>query len=131
VICVVYDITGCTRPNPDPTDLIHAMRATAPQHGCTILGELPVVFQPHGATCTLVLAESHLTVSTWPEHSLAYIDLFTCRADTNPEQAITPILALLGAATVHGQRIQRACPPTDALEGELRLLRSGQSQDSP
>ncbi|MFB9433924.1 S-adenosylmethionine decarboxylase [Streptoalloteichus tenebrarius] len=50
-----------------------------------------------------VPAESHLTVSTWPEHELAYVDLFTCRADTDPEEAVAPILAVLGGGTVHGQ----------------------------
>jgi S-adenosylmethionine decarboxylase len=110
VIHAVYDVTGCTIPNPDPADLVEAMRATVHCLGCTILGELPVLFQPHGATCVLVLAESHLTVSTWPEHQLAHVDLFTCRADTDPEHAIAPILAALGAGTVHGQQVHRAGP---------------------
>jgi S-adenosylmethionine decarboxylase len=107
VIHTVYDVTDCTTPDPKPAELVEAMRATVRHLGCTVLGELPVVFQPHGATCVLVLAESHLTVSTWPEHHLAHIDLFTCRADTDPEQAIAPILITLGAGTVHEQRIHR------------------------
>ena len=110
MIHAVYDITDCTSPNPDPADLIQAMRDTVHQLGCTVLGELPVLFQPHGITCVLVLAESHLTVSTWPEHQLAHVDLFTCRADTDPEHAIAPILAILGSETVHGQRIHRSGP---------------------
>jgi S-adenosylmethionine decarboxylase len=110
VIHAVYDITGCTTPNPEPTELLTAMRATVARLGCTVLAELPVVFQPHGATCVLVLAESHLTVSTWPEHELTHIDLFTCRADTDPEHAISPILAAVGARIVHAQRIHRTGP---------------------
>lgn len=107
MIHAVYDVTGCGIPDPDPTALLDAMRATVHRLGCTILGELPVVFQPHGTTCVVVLAESHLVVSTWPEHQFAHVDLFTCRADSDPEQAIAPILAALGAGTVHGQRIHR------------------------
>jgi S-adenosylmethionine/arginine decarboxylase-like enzyme len=42
--------------------------------------------------------------------SLAHIDLFTCRADIEPEHAITPILDALGGTVVHGQRIHRAGP---------------------
>ncbi len=110
MIHAVYDITGCTTPNPEPAELIEAMRDTVHRLGCTVLGELAVPFQPHGATCVLVLAESHLTVSTWPEHRIAHIDLFTCRADTDPQQAIAPILALLGNRTVHDQRIRRTGP---------------------
>ncbi|MDQ3154758.1 MAG: S-adenosylmethionine decarboxylase [Actinomycetota bacterium] len=110
MIHAVYDITACTTPDPQPAELLEAMRATADRLGCTILGELPVQFQTHGTTCVLVLAESHLTVSTWPEHQLAHVDLFTCRADTDPEHAITPILDVLGGVAVHGQRIHRTGP---------------------
>ncbi|MFC0542616.1 S-adenosylmethionine decarboxylase family protein [Kutzneria chonburiensis] len=49
-------------------DLATAMREAVAQLGCTVVGELPVQFQPHGVTMVLVLAESHLTVSTYPEH---------------------------------------------------------------
>jgi S-adenosylmethionine decarboxylase proenzyme len=116
MIHAVYDVTGCRVPDPDLPDLVRAMRETVGRLGCTILGELPVVFQPHGATCVLVLAESHLVVSTWPEHQLAHIDLFTCRADTDPEHAIAPILAALGGGIVHGQRVHRRGPRNTASE---------------
>lgn len=115
MIHAVYDVTGCTSPDPEPADLLVAMRATVDRLGCTVLGELPVVFQPHGATCVLVLAESHLAVSTWPEHRLAHVDLFTCRADTDPEHAICPILDVLGGGAVHGQRIHRTDPRSAVL----------------
>lgn len=110
MIHAVHDITGCANPNPEPGELLAAMHATVDRLGCTVVGELPVLFQPHGATCVLVLAESHLTVSTWPEHQLAHVDLFTCRADTDPEQAIAPILAVLGGGATYGQRIHRLGP---------------------
>jgi S-adenosylmethionine decarboxylase len=110
VIHIVYDVTNCAAPPPEPTDLLAAMRDTATRLGCTVLGELPITFQPHGTTCVLVLAESHLTVSTWPEHNLAHIDLFTCRADTDPDHAVTPILGILGSTTVHTQHVPRLGP---------------------
>lgn len=43
-----------------------------------MLGETIVIF-PNGAiTLVLVLAESHLSLHTWPEDSLVAIDLFSC-----------------------------------------------------
>ena len=33
---------------------------------------------PGGVTATVLLAESHLCVHTWPEHSVANFDLITC-----------------------------------------------------
>src|SRR6266700_2928983 len=67
-------------------------------------------FQPHGATCVLILAESHITVSTWPEHRLAHIDVFTCRADTDPRQAIEPILSVLGGQVTRSQAVPQLSP---------------------
>ncbi|MGQ0777026.1 MAG: adenosylmethionine decarboxylase [Pseudonocardiales bacterium] len=108
--CAVYDLTDCATPEPEPADLLDAMRTAATRLGATVLGELSVLFQPHGITCVLVLAESHLIVSTWPEHKLAHIDLFTCRVDTDPQHALQPIVDTLGSTKVHGQRIQRVIP---------------------
>jgi len=110
MICAVYDLLDCTTPTPEPYALLDAMRTAVVRLGATILGELPVLFQPHGITCVVVLAESHLIVSTWPEHQLAHIDLFTCRADSDPEHALQPIIDILGSGRVHGKRIQRAMP---------------------
>ena len=64
----------------------------------------------YGATCVLILAESHITVSTWPEHQLAHIDVFTCRADTRPSRAIQPILDQLAGQVTHTQNVPRTPP---------------------
>ncbi|WP_199827670.1 S-adenosylmethionine decarboxylase family protein [Streptomyces specialis] len=88
MICVAYDLLDCARPDPGPDELITAMRKAADLLGTHIRGELAVPFRPHGTTCVLVLAESHLITSTWPEHRLTHIDLTTCRADTPPRQEV-------------------------------------------
>jgi S-adenosylmethionine decarboxylase len=83
---------------------------TADQLGCTTRAQVIEPFQPHGATCVLILAESHITVSTWPEHHLAHIDVFTCRADSAPDRAIQPILDLLAGQVTHTQNVPRIPP---------------------
>ncbi|PIE32695.1 adenosylmethionine decarboxylase [candidate division KSB3 bacterium] len=35
-------------------------------------------FSPHGITCVLVLAQSHLIAHTWPEYQGFVIDIFAC-----------------------------------------------------
>lgn len=120
MICVVYDLTDCATPNPKPHQLLGAMRAAVRRLGATVLGELSVLFQPHGITCVLVLAESHLIVSTWPEHRLAHIDLFTCRADTDPEDALEPVINAFGDPEVRGQRVTRVMPFSLAVKAASR-----------
>lgn len=62
---------------------------------------------PGGVTGLLMLAESHLTVHTFPEHASACINLFCCRP--RPEWAWSKRLGeLLGASDVHVRRVERA-----------------------
>lgn len=117
MICAAYDLVDCACPNPEPYELLHAMRESVRLMGATVVGELPVMFQPHGLTCVLVLAESHLVVSTWPEHGLAHVDLFTCRADVDPDAALRPVHEVLGCVDVRAQRLDRVMPPASAEVG--------------
>jgi S-adenosylmethionine decarboxylase len=67
-----------------------------------------VQFPHHGITCALILAESHLVLSTWPERRLAHLDLSTCRADSTPDLALEPTFQLFAPGEVRGQLIRRA-----------------------
>lgn len=41
-------------------------------------------FSPFGVSGVVVIAESHLTIHTWPEYGYAAVDLFTCGEDVDP-----------------------------------------------
>jgi S-adenosylmethionine decarboxylase proenzyme len=110
MIHAVFDITGYQHADAAPEAIMTAMRSTADQLGCTTRAQVIEPFQPHGTTCVLILAESHITVSTWPEHHLAHIDVFTCRADTSPGHAIQPILDLLAGQVTHTRNVPRTPP---------------------
>jgi S-adenosylmethionine decarboxylase proenzyme len=43
-----------------------------------VLGKQSHKFKPIGFTSLLLLSESHISIHTWPEHSLACIDILTC-----------------------------------------------------
>ena len=45
-------------------------------------------FKPYGISGVLIIAESHLTIHTWPEYRYVGIDLFTCTKKVNAEKAI-------------------------------------------
>lgn len=52
--------------------------AAAKASGATILKHHFHQFSPTGITGFLLLAESHISVHTWPEEGLATVDIFTC-----------------------------------------------------
>ncbi len=68
--------------------LLHAAKLA----NCTIINSFFYHFTPQGVSGTVVIAESHLNIHTWPEYNYAAIDLFTCGVDLNPDPAIAYIL---------------------------------------
>jgi S-adenosylmethionine decarboxylase len=42
-------------------------------------------FKPHGATGVVLIAESHISIHTWPELGIATVDVYTCG---DPQQCI-------------------------------------------
>jgi S-adenosylmethionine decarboxylase len=59
----------------DESRLRNALRAGARAGGATVLDETFYVFSNGAVTGLLVLAQSHLSLHTWPEISLANVDL--------------------------------------------------------
>ncbi|MBI2172249.1 MAG: adenosylmethionine decarboxylase [Chloroflexi bacterium] len=55
--------------------------------GATIIGESFHRFQPIGITGVVAIAESHLSIHTWPEYRYAAADIFTCGTSVSPREA--------------------------------------------
>ena len=55
----------------------------AASSGMTIVGDSFHQFMPQGVTGTVLLAESHLAVHTWPEHGFVTIDVYVCNYTTD------------------------------------------------
>lgn len=49
-------------------------------------------FNPFGISGMVVIAESHLSVHTWPEYGYAAVDIFTCGDLIKPEVAAASII---------------------------------------
>ncbi len=75
--------------NPEAIDI--ALREAAIRAGATILHSHFHHFTPNGGVSgVVVLAESHISIHTWPERSFAAVDVFMCGA-CDPRLAI-PVL---------------------------------------
>ena len=61
--------------------------ATAEEIGATVLGDTFHQFSPQGVTGIIAIAESHLSIHTWPEYRYAAVDIFTCCESFEPTSA--------------------------------------------
>ena len=61
--------------------------AAADAAGATVVGEVFHKFSPVGVTGIVCIAESHISIHTWPEHAYAAVDIFTCGEDFKPMEA--------------------------------------------
>ena len=75
------------------------MLEAAKKSGATVLGESFHQFSPQGVSGVIIIAESHLTIHTWPEHGYAGADIFTCGTRVKPEKAAEVIIARLKPVT--------------------------------
>jgi len=55
----------------------------------------------------VVIAESHLSIHTWPEHRYAAVDIFTCGDVLEPKVAADYLKELLGATQVSLVQLER------------------------
>jgi len=63
----------------DPTTIDAALREAALAAGATILHSHFHHFEPNGGVSgVVVLAESHISIHTWPERHFAAVDIFMC-----------------------------------------------------
>ena len=60
---------------------------TAKQLGAHVVGESFHQFSPQGVTGILSIAESHISIHTWPEFGYAAADIFTCGSTFRPSDA--------------------------------------------
>ncbi len=74
---LLVDLWGA-RDLDDPAAIDRALRACAEASGATVLGADLHRFQPNGVSGVLLLAESHISIHTWPERGFAALDLFMC-----------------------------------------------------
>jgi S-adenosylmethionine decarboxylase len=53
----------------------------------TLLERITHQFHPQGVTALALLAESHISIHTWPENGYIAADVFTCGEHTTPVEA--------------------------------------------
>ena len=77
----------------------------------TVLNLISNKFEPQGVTAIVLLAESHISIHTWPESNYSAVDIFTCGQNMMPEQASQYFIESL-MAKEHALRVIERNPPS-------------------
>jgi len=64
-------------------------------------------FNPFGVSGVVVIAESHLSIHTWPEYRYAAVDIFSCGDILKPEVAASYLVQQFGAERASVVEMQR------------------------
>jgi len=70
-------------------------------------------FQPQGVSGVVVIAESHLSIHTWPEAGYAAVDFYTCGDHTDPWRACEYAAKKLGATSMLTTEVKRGIASTN------------------
>ena len=85
---VLFTLKGCPFDLLDDEAHIRNILVTAARVSKSALLDVSShKFQPHGVTAIALLAESHISIHTWPENGDAVCDVFTCGDETSPRTA--------------------------------------------
>jgi S-adenosylmethionine decarboxylase len=77
--------------------LENALVSAAREAGATVLDKSFHQFAPQGVSGVVLIAESHLSLHTWPEHAYAAVDIFTCGTTVKIEVAADALIRQLGS----------------------------------
>jgi len=110
---LLYAVDGMLTPASPVTDVsrLTTLATAAVSAGNGHVLDVSHVIFPNGAiTLVLILAESHLSIHTWPEEQLIAIDLFSCGA-IDGEAVISELARLLLLERVSVRTMPRGPAP--------------------
>jgi S-adenosylmethionine decarboxylase len=108
---VIAELDGCSADVLSNTATVQRfLREAVRVAGARAIAEEIFNFKEGGVSGFILLAESHLSIHTWPEHGYAAVDIYTCGRHTIPERACDYLAERLGATEVRTIRIDRGLP---------------------
>lgn len=107
----ILELYDCDASKLDDEAFLRTTITTAAKRaGATLLNLITHRFEPQGVTGLALLAESHISIHTWPESGYAAVDVFTCGDHTMPEKACAVLRDELQAGRHQLRSFRRETP---------------------
>lgn len=85
---IILDMKGCCKDIINNVSSVKNILEKATEiSNATLVDVICHHFSPYGITGVAILAESHISIHTWPEHEYAAVDIFLCGSAMNPHNA--------------------------------------------
>ena len=108
---LLLELYGCNRDKlNDELYLRCQLNSAAKLAQASVLNIVSNKFEPSGVTAIALLAESHLSIHTWPESQYSAIDIFTCGRNMKPQLASQFLIESLEASNHLLKTIARDYP---------------------
>ena len=105
---ILFTLKGCPFDLLDDKEFIRmTMYRASKECKSTLLNLAVHKFDPQGVTSIAMLAESHISIHTWPEKGMAVCDVFTCGDHTIPESGVQYMYEMFGATDMISQEFER------------------------
>lgn len=91
----------------DASELASTLCRALERAGATVCEVMSRRFDPQGVTVLALLTESHASVHTYPEVGSAFLDVFTCGREADPEFAVQLLAEALGATSTEIRLVHR------------------------
>ena len=105
---ILFDLKGC------PFDLLDSethvkvsLFNAAKKANSKVLDLGSHKFEPQGVSGYALLADSHISMHTWPEKGVAKCDIFTCSDKAKPEKAVEYLGEALEAEQIDSDTFDR------------------------
>ena len=107
-IHLLIDLEQCDEEILDNLDEIRELLTHAAKNGgAKVVGDTFYKFDPHGITGVVSIAESHISIHTWPEHSYAAVDIFSCGQSFREQVSADTLIIGLKCKNPRITRIER------------------------
>ena len=125
---IICELSGCDARILTDVDRVRSiMVEAAHEANAEILKVAFHRFQPQGVSGVVVIAESHLSIHTWPESGYAAVDFYTCGDHTDPWRACTYAAKRLGTQTMLTTEVKRGIASTNGQYTHVVLEHAGRS----
>jgi len=108
---LIAEYTDCTADKLNDAEFLERCLLEAVRRsGATVVRSIFHRYAPQGVSGVVVIAESHMSVHTWPEYNYAAIDFFTCGQTVDPYKANEYLKEMLGSPNACVTEISRGIP---------------------